>query len=226
MEREYEFKIVVPGRPMSWARPRTGVVGGRRVFFNEPKVDAYRKQVAAEAHHSLRWNDGKRREIDWPRDRDCARVRARFRPAPERRDVKCRCAWCSSEIRIALLIVMPDKRSKDFDRVENLVLDALEGVLYWNDRQAIVETKDVAYNAARPRLEISVRRHRAQESLELAERVRAEPIEPRPTDPVPASEIGALVQQLEEKTHADETKASEEPQGSGPDLEEASADER
>lgn len=55
-----------------------------------------------------------------------------------------------------LVIVFPDRRTRDADNVEKTAKDAMQGVVFKNDKRVIRDAKRVEYDKANPRLEITV----------------------------------------------------------------------
>ena len=161
------LQFVVGGTPIPAARPRFDRRSGRT--YTDARSVQYRRHVAGIAGGALLFENGsgtRRREPPWPSPEQCARARARL--LGKRKRPKCACSWCSAEFRLELLIVLPDRRTRDLDNIEKNILDACTGVLWLDDRQAFVEKKDRAFNKARPRVEVIVRPAVAQVDMTAA----------------------------------------------------------
>lgn len=65
-----------------------------------------------------------RRARPWADRAQCAKEIGRRRRRRGERLPDCSCAWCSTEYRVRLLIVLPDRRTRDLDNIEKNILDA------------------------------------------------------------------------------------------------------
>ncbi len=161
-----DARFVVTGTPIPYARAQT-TPSGRR--YTDPKSKKYRNRVGAEAFHASRWTSegGRhvRRTPAWPDKGKCKKVLAKYRRKKGVRLPACSCSYCSDEYRVRLLVVLPDRRTRDLDNIEKNILDACTGILWWDDRQAFVDAKERAYSKTSPRVEVEVRRSSAQEKL-------------------------------------------------------------
>ena len=72
----------------------------------------------------------------------CACRRAGWKPVEDKVVVELRVAW-------------PDHRKRDTSNLHKLLGDALEGVVYTNDRYALLRDMDYAVDRKRPRLDIT-----------------------------------------------------------------------
>lgn len=163
----FDAKFVVRGTPVPKARPRVDPRSGQ--IYTPTKSKKYEKRVRGEAwaaslHHRLEGALVKR-QPPWPTPDDCARVRRRLRG---KRPGDCSCAWCSTEFRVDLLIVLPDRRTRDLDNIEKSVLDGITGALWRDDRQVASSTKRREFNKADPRVEVTIEAVVAQAPLDIA----------------------------------------------------------
>jgi Holliday junction resolvase RusA-like endonuclease len=169
-----DARFVVTGTPIPYARARTvALPNGSTRYFTDKRSKKYRQRVAGAAHNAARWvREGAklvRRSPPWADESKCRKVMAR---ATRRRGQKlpaCECPWCSTEYRLKLNIILPNKRTRDLDNIEKNILDACTGVLWWDDRQAFVESKERSFSKANPRIEIEVRIVIHQTELGLSE---------------------------------------------------------
>ncbi len=141
--------FTIDGTPVPYQRAGGGKTGHR---YTEPESRAYQAGVKAKA-----WSATLLRRIttgeSWPDRGACAKER----PRPRRtRAPKCDCAWCSRRYRFQLLIVLPDRRTRDLDNIEKAILDGCKGALYRDDRQAYVGKKEPQLDRDRPRVEVTV----------------------------------------------------------------------
>lgn len=161
----YDAKFTIEGPPVPKARPRVDRRSGR--IYTPTKSEKYEKRVRGEAWAaSLRHRvDGRlvRRSPPWPRREDCALERARWRA----KRVSCSCGFCSTEFRVELLIVLPDRRTRDVDNIAKSVLDGINGALWRDDRQVAALRVERAVNGDRPRVEVSIEAMNAQASLDM-----------------------------------------------------------
>jgi Holliday junction resolvase RusA-like endonuclease len=68
--------------------------------------------------------------------------------------------WVCAEddVVVELVVYFPDRRVRDAQNYEMVTFDALEGVIYRNDKQIAEHTTIRRYDKARPRVEVKVRR--------------------------------------------------------------------
>jgi Holliday junction resolvase RusA-like endonuclease len=155
-----ELRVVVPGKPVPKARPRFDPRSGRT--YTAKKTVQYERHVKGEAWAATR-------RAQWPRPDDCARVAARLKlRAPGSKLPRCTCAFCATEYRVAVLVVLPDRRTRDLDNVTKSILDACNGVLWYDDRQVVGVSMERAINPSRPRVELVVSVAVAQGELDVA----------------------------------------------------------
>ena len=172
----YETRFVVTGTPIPYARARTvRLPDGSTRYFVDKRSGKYRKRVAGEALSASRWmRDGGalvRRSPPWAAASKCLKVAAkRSARRNGKRLPNCSCPWCSAQYRLRLLIVLPDKRTRDEDNIEKNILDACTGILWWDDRQALVEAKERAYSKANPRVEVEIRLVTEQTEIEAVDK--------------------------------------------------------
>ena len=138
--------FVVPGKPVPKERPRLNRRTGS--VYTPSATREYRHIIAACAMAAT-LGRATRGEPPWQHAGLCSR-----RPGKR---VKCACAWCSSEFGLTLGVFLPDRRTRDIDNIEKAILDACNGILWRDDRQALVEAKSRAIDRERPRVEVSVR---------------------------------------------------------------------
>ena len=156
-----DLRVVVPGKPVPKARPRFDSRSGRT--YTATKTVQYERHVKGEAWAATR-------RAEWPKPDDCARVTARLKlRAPGSKLPRCTCAFCATEYRVALLVVLPDRRTRDLDNVTKSILDACNGVLWYDDRQVVGVSMERAINRARPRVEILVSVATGQSELVLGD---------------------------------------------------------
>lgn len=151
-------EFIVEGVPRPKERARRDPRSGR--WYTPRSTVAYQRIVAAQALMSSRWiiePDGalRRRDVRWPSPSDCERERPRPRGS---RSPRCACDWCSAEWVLELRIYLPDRRTRDVDNIEKAILDACNGILWRDDRQALVERKSREVSRDSPRVEVYVRR--------------------------------------------------------------------
>ena len=108
----------------------------------------------------------------WQRTND---VRGRRVTDKAQREAKRQIAWLAlaarpkgwpmgAEYEVITLGVWPDRRYGDVDRLSSLVMDALEGVAYEQDRQVAAQTSARALDRDNPRTEVIVRVYDREDS--------------------------------------------------------------
>ena len=73
----------------------------------------------------------------------------------------CRTGWTcpqGEKVTVDIVVLWPDKRRRDTHNLLKLLMDALEGVAYDDDRWALPRILDFDYDRADPRVEVVVRR--------------------------------------------------------------------
>jgi len=76
------------------------------------------------------------------------------------REAKLKQKWQFSEnekLVMELTVYWPDKRRRDMSNLHKLIADALEGILYADDRCLLIRDMDYGYDKANPRIEIVLR---------------------------------------------------------------------
>lgn len=74
--------------------------------------------------------------------------------------------WLVAELRF----YYPDKRVRDCHNMHKLVMDALEGVAFHNDRWVLVEDKFVGLDKENPRIEVRIRPQNYKEAMNYVEK--------------------------------------------------------
>ena len=133
---DHEFSYVVEGRPVTWQRDNVVMakVGSGKATRLRYISDA--KTKAGERAHRL--------------PATLALTEALGRPVTFR-DM-------DGEFYVGVIGFWPDGRHGDCDRLLTLVMDALQGVAYHEDRQVKMTACTVLTDKARPRVEVFVRR--------------------------------------------------------------------
>jgi len=62
------------------------------------------------------------------------------------------------DVCVELVVYFPDRRVRDAQNYEMVTFDALENVVYRNDKQIVQHTTTRRYDKADPRVEVTVRR--------------------------------------------------------------------
>lgn len=117
------------------------VVEGRPISWRRPNIVAGRPRTDVEQRHA-------KREHQW----------AAIKAGAVNTDVD-----SEGHYAIDVLAYYPDERMGDADRILGLPLDAMEGLIYKNDRQVAEVTCRRRIDACRPRVEVTVKRLRGNE---------------------------------------------------------------
>lgn len=132
------LSFMIPVQPVAWARARQN----GKVRFTDPKVAAYKRQVAAVAV-SAAAAMGYRCPVDGPVR---MAVRSVF-PVPQ--------SWPKSRRALAMMGALAHTSKPDTDNLFKAVADALNGVVYRDDSQIFSQTSEKAYGA-QPRVEVVI----------------------------------------------------------------------
>lgn len=106
--------VRIPGRPLSWKRPENTARGGRRT---NPEQRCRQREIRTEVDAALRERGEFARPV-FPAGEFCALDVVSFYPRPTRKGA-----------------ALPGHA--DVDNLAKIVLDALEGLVYANDRQVV-----------------------------------------------------------------------------------------
>lgn len=119
---ENTIVVRIPGRPISWKRPENTARGGRRT---DPKVRDWQRYAAAETDRVLRRAGEFTRPVFAAGEHLAVTVASMY-PRPKR-----------------ATSALP--AHADVDNLAKIVLDALEGIAYANDRQIVTLTTAKGY---------------------------------------------------------------------------------